>query len=247
MFDLVLEKLPDRIQSKIKISERYFYQGTPCWEWTAYIDPQGYGRVTFDGCSQSAHVLVYNILVGPVPTKLELDHLCRVTWCVRYNHLEAVTHAENIRRSPFFNLPDCINGHAYTEENTFINSVGYRECRICKKAWSMRYEIKKRGYKERPKITHCPYGHEYTEANTYIDPLMGTRNCKTCKRNRKQASREKKRGYKERPKITHCPYGHEYTEANTYIHPTTGTRNCRTCRRNGKEAYAEKKKRERDT
>lgn len=35
---------------------------------------------------------------GAIPDDSELDHLCKVPACVRPDHLEAVTHAENMRR-----------------------------------------------------------------------------------------------------------------------------------------------------
>lgn len=45
-----------------------------------------------------AHVASYEALVGPIPAGLELDHLCRVHACVNPEHLEPVTHQENMRR-----------------------------------------------------------------------------------------------------------------------------------------------------
>ena len=45
-----------------------------------------------------AHRVYYERHVGPVPEGLELDHLCRNPGCVNPEHLEPVTHAENIRR-----------------------------------------------------------------------------------------------------------------------------------------------------
>jgi len=33
--------------------------------------------------------------------------------------------------------PQCKHGHAYTQENTFINANGHRECRICR--WRRRH------------------------------------------------------------------------------------------------------------
>jgi hypothetical protein len=40
----------------------------------------------------------YEAQYGPVPSGMELDHLCRVKACVNPDHLEPVTHAENMRR-----------------------------------------------------------------------------------------------------------------------------------------------------
>jgi hypothetical protein len=45
-----------------------------------------------------AHRFAYELLVGPIPEDLELDHLCRVRHCVNPAHLEPVTHLENILR-----------------------------------------------------------------------------------------------------------------------------------------------------
>ena len=78
-----------------------------CWLWTGYITPLGYGTLTVRrlGRGFKAHRLVYELLVGPIPVGLELDHLCRNTRCVNPDHLEPVTHAENMRRSPVLNIP----------------------------------------------------------------------------------------------------------------------------------------------
>ncbi len=68
-----------------------------CWLWTASTDWYGYGWF-WVGAPRRAHRVCYEWLVGPIPAGLELDHLCRVPACVRPEHLEPVTHAENVRR-----------------------------------------------------------------------------------------------------------------------------------------------------
>lgn len=70
-----------------------------CWLWTASLDGNGYGRFHDGERDTKAHRSGYEMLVGPVPDGLELDHLCRVRACVRPDHLEPVTHAENVRRA----------------------------------------------------------------------------------------------------------------------------------------------------
>lgn len=114
----------------------------PCWLWTASLNNHGYGRFRFgsrrDGSSReiSAHVWAYVDAAGPVPPGLELDHLCRVTRCVRPSHLEPVTHRENTLRSESPSAQSarkthCPQGHAYTGDNLHIRPNGSRRCRIC--------------------------------------------------------------------------------------------------------------------
>jgi hypothetical protein len=69
--------------------------------------------------------------VGPIPEGLTIDHLCKNPGCVRPDHLEAVTMRENIRRGSWASRTHCINGHEYTEENTYRMPSGYRDCRRC--------------------------------------------------------------------------------------------------------------------
>jgi HNH endonuclease len=60
---------------------------TPCWIWEGGLR-HGYG----------AHHVAWRQRYGPVPDGLELDHLCRIKACCNPDHLEAVTHAENVHR-----------------------------------------------------------------------------------------------------------------------------------------------------
>jgi HNH endonuclease len=69
----------------------------PCWLWTAATN-YGYGVFRIDRRSIYAHRYAYELLVGPIPDGLQLDHLCRVPPCVNPTHLEPVTHRENILR-----------------------------------------------------------------------------------------------------------------------------------------------------
>lgn len=77
-----------------------------------------------------AHRVAYIEANGPIPDGLEIDHLCRVTLCVNPSHLEAVTHAENVRRGLAVRTA-CPQGHDYTEANTYRNPKGHRLCRTC--------------------------------------------------------------------------------------------------------------------
>lgn len=72
---------------------------TPCWVWTGALDANGYGRLYLDGTMYMAHRVIYERYKGKIPVGLEPDHLCMNHPCVCPDHLEAVTHAENIRRA----------------------------------------------------------------------------------------------------------------------------------------------------
>jgi hypothetical protein len=111
-----------------------------CWLWTAAQDDLGYGRIAWRVnkklICRSAHKYAYEALVGPVESKLSLDHLCRTPSCVNPAHLEAVTQRENVLRGNAGAheraKTHCAKGHPYNEENTYLTGERrYRQCREC--------------------------------------------------------------------------------------------------------------------
>lgn len=69
-----------------------------CWLWTGQLNNTGYGLFWYQTGKRGAHVVLWELLRGLVPDGLELDHLCRVRRCVNPDHLEPVTHSENLLR-----------------------------------------------------------------------------------------------------------------------------------------------------
>lgn len=129
----------------------YAPQLGPCWVWTAKAKHRlGYGVLTVAGKRWGAHGYAYTLIRGPVPEGLELDHLCRVPACVNPDHLEPVTHQENLQRADWTgnrNRPratHCKRGHPFDEENTVVRPNGKRLCRICRNA-NVRERRKKHG------------------------------------------------------------------------------------------------------
>lgn len=122
----------DRFNEKYEVDSR-----SGCWLWTASCVEDGYGQFRFSPKKMGkAHVFAYQHYVGPVPSGMQLDHLCRVRRCVNPDHLEVVTGWENTMRG---DTPAAINarkthcprGHPYDEQNTYLDKTCRRHCRSC--------------------------------------------------------------------------------------------------------------------
>lgn len=126
--------MESRIMNKVKIDKK-----TGCWNWIGAVfrKPYGnYGQLRVggrNGKSKKAHRISYQHFVGTFDERLELDHLCHNTLCVNPQHLEPVTHAENMQRRKDSRLTHCRHGHEYIETTTYIRpDNGRRECKVCR-------------------------------------------------------------------------------------------------------------------
>ena len=120
--------LSERLLAKVDKSGSF-------WTWTGHIDQGGYGRFQLNNRWRFAHRVAYETLSGPIPDGMDLDHLCRVRHCVNPDHLEAVSHRENVLRGEGLaarqaRTTHCPKGHPYSEEST-RHYAGRRFCREC--------------------------------------------------------------------------------------------------------------------
>lgn len=85
--------LLDRILRRVEVGD--------CWTWLGAKTGAGYGAIGAGrrtGGTVYVHRATYLLLVGPIPTGLELDHLCRNRACCNPDHLEPVTRQTNVDR-----------------------------------------------------------------------------------------------------------------------------------------------------
>lgn len=110
-----------------------------CWEWTGTLDDARYGvlgRGRRGAGNIAAHRAVYELLVGPIPDGMHLDHLCRNHACVNPDHVEVVTPEENKRRGYsiarlYAKRTHCRIGHPLDGVTRRKDGTSHRYCKTC--------------------------------------------------------------------------------------------------------------------
>lgn len=116
-----------------------------CWLWTASVS-HGYGYIgtgsRSDGTrtNKRAHVVAYELLVGPVPKGHDLHHLCGNRNCVRPDHLEVLPRKQHVMRhdgptGKNARKTKCPKGHPLSGDNLITEKNGARRCRTCRQIW----------------------------------------------------------------------------------------------------------------
>lgn len=131
-----------------------------CWPWTGPLNKQGYGRISYKGDDGQhrrarAHRVAYELVVGPIPDGLALDHtchdpevcqlgdLCPHRACCNPAHHQPGTLSTNAARGRTTSgqaqlaRTHCPKGHEYTNENTKTrtnNGYTKRYCIACERA-----------------------------------------------------------------------------------------------------------------
>lgn len=155
-----------------------------CWNWTGRTNRPdgGYGVINLQGRKRVyAHRWSFEYHRAEIPEGLEIDHLCRNTICVNPWHLDPVTGAENMLRTPAAQSGFCKRGHEYTPENTITltSGNGRRKCRTCTNLMAAKAKAKR---PPRPPMrsAFCKNGHPLSGEN--LIEKSGVRVCRACRR-----------------------------------------------------------------
>ena len=133
----VFKSLEERFNNKVEILE------SGCWRWKGALADPGYGKIGLGGRETGeilAHRYSYIKAKGFIWPGNEIDHLCRNRWCVNPDHLEQVTHQENVRRGSAPSIlitksRTCGKGHPRTPENIYWRKdrPGKWNCTECRR------------------------------------------------------------------------------------------------------------------
>ena len=116
---------------------------TGCWIWLRGVNSNGYGSISYKGKPYGAHRASYMAYFGDDPEGLDIHHKCNNRLCVNPDHLDAVTHSENIcEQKPRKRKTVCKNGHSLTGDNLYEWN-GNRGCKTCRSEADKRQKAKK--------------------------------------------------------------------------------------------------------
>lgn len=130
-----------------------FIVSNDCWLWLGNINSNGYGVIGYQKKDYLAHRVMFASILGQIPARLTLDHLCRVRNCVNPEHLEPVSHKENCLRGDGPTARNarkthCKYGHPFSGANLLKYRAHERKCRTCYFSYMKIYMRKRRALKK---------------------------------------------------------------------------------------------------
>ena len=99
-------KMFERLMRHSRESDTYFFEGTPCWEWTSYRHQRGSrGRISVRVPGKKnpqglfPHRVMAELVLGrPLdPDHETIEHACGIGWCINFLHLRLATRGDNTK------------------------------------------------------------------------------------------------------------------------------------------------------
>jgi hypothetical protein len=172
---------------------------TGCWEWQGALDAAGYGRAHDHEAYQNgvrqtmaAHRLAWRLFKGPIPAGMLACHRCDNPRCANPEHVFLGTYQDNNRdisekgRHRNGQKTHCKHGHAFTPENTGMQTNGGRYCRTCNAAGGRARSKARTAARQaaRPPKTLCRFGrHPWIPENIMVVQRADrgpTKECRLC-------------------------------------------------------------------
>jgi hypothetical protein len=137
----------------IDLSHRTRVDPSGCWIWTGTKTAAGYGQMMRAGRKLYTHRIAFENVNGPIPAGLLVRHTCDTPACINPAHLLVGTQTDNMGdaaergrvHSRMRGVTHCVNGHDFTDENTWTDARGWRHCRACARVRAMHTYYRKRG------------------------------------------------------------------------------------------------------
>lgn len=70
-----------------------------CWVWQQAVNNKGYAISKIENKTRTVHRWVSQLINGPIPARMQVDHRCGVRSCVNPDHLEVCTPQVNALRA----------------------------------------------------------------------------------------------------------------------------------------------------
>lgn len=123
-----------RSETPIEVIDRLSMPITECgcYAWLG-SHSKDYAKMRWYDGAQRKSARVAHFLCEPVPDGFEVDHTCQMRWCVNRDHLELVTHQENIRRQREHAVEARQRCEKHDEPLRYEGKV--RVCRTCKREY----------------------------------------------------------------------------------------------------------------
>jgi hypothetical protein len=131
-----------------------------CWLWQWAKTPRGYGHFRRNKLDEYAHRAAYELLVGPIPERAQLDHSCVNPPCCNPRHLTPLRAKRHVQRHNSVRKV-CFRGHSLlpvTPDTWHVSPSGKRMCMQCYRGWlAVRWDPKAaEAYKRTGKAKRAP-------------------------------------------------------------------------------------------